>query len=42
VVAQLLAANAVSPGTELQLELEAFTQEERALIEHEVKRNPAA
>lgn len=40
VVAQLLEANEIDSGTELELELDAFTQEERALIEQKVKSDP--
>ena len=40
VVAQLLEANEIEPGTELKLELDAFTQEERGLIERKVKSDP--
>ena len=40
VVAQLLEENAIDSGTELDLELDAFTQEERTLIEQKVKEEP--
>ena len=40
VVAQLLEADEIDPGTELELELDAFTQEERVLVEQRVKEDP--
>lgn len=40
VVMQLLEANEIDPGTELELELDAFTQEERALIAQKVESDP--
>ncbi len=38
----LLEANAIEPGTELRLNLEQFSPEERAVIEPEVQNNPEA
>ncbi len=40
VVTQLLEANAIEPGTELTLALDAFTQEERALVRQQVEEEP--
>lgn len=40
VVAQLLEANAIEAGTVLTLELDAFTQEERVLVEQWAEREP--
>jgi hypothetical protein len=42
VVAQLLEADAIEAGTELTLELDAFSQEERVLTEQWLQENPDA